>query len=205
MKNLSLLAALLGAALIATVSGCGSDNRESSSPPQVQSSQACIACHNSTNSRVTGNSVVTDWLKSAHATRPGGAGCNDCHQVDGHPENGAIPPLPNDLVCVTCHTKTVVMSTQAAHFSNFTASYLGLPLARLADTLVNPATGNPSSSSCNGCHNPHDMTSLLSVNKQWAKSAHAATNDEAFNEHAFIKKYHLQPLPHRHGLPLLRD
>ena len=124
------------------LAGCGSDNREDSpAPHKLQASQACIACHSSTNSPVTGNAIVTDYLKSAHSTKPGGAGCNDCHQVDGHPENGAIPPIPNDLVCVTCHTKTVVMSTQAAHFSNISASYLGLPLARLADTLVNPATG----------------------------------------------------------------
>jgi hypothetical protein len=187
MKKLRLVATLAGLALMAVLAGCGSDKREGSSPAQVVASQACIACHNGTVSPVTGNLVVQEWLASAHSSAPGGAGCNDCHQVGTHPANGAIPNLPNVTVCVTCHTRTVGMSTQAAHFSNRSASYLGLPLARLSDTLVNPATGNPQSSSCNGCHNPHDMTSLLSVNRQWAQSGHAAVNEDAFKEQIFIK------------------
>jgi hypothetical protein len=194
MKQLRLIAPLLCVALIAFLSGCGSEKREGSSPAQVVASQACIGCHNGTNSPVTGNSVVQEWLASAHSSAPGGAGCDDCHHVDGHPGNGSIPPLPNDTVCVACHTATVAMPTQAAHFSNLSASYLGLPLARLADTLINtpfnasnPAGTNNSSSSCNGCHNPHDMSSLLSVNHQWAQSGHADTNDDAFREQNFLK------------------
>jgi len=188
MKQLRILAPLLGVALFTFLSGCGSDKREGSSPAQVVASQACIACHSGTPvSPVTGNSVVQEWLASAHSRAPGGAGCNDCHQVGGHPGDGSFPNLPSDTVCITCHTKTVTMSTQSAHFSGTGASYTGMPLARLGDTLLNPATGSPQSSSCNGCHNPHDMTSLLSVNRQWAASAHAATNDDAFAEQAFIK------------------
>ena len=188
MKRLNLIAALLGTALIASLTGCGSDNRESSASAQFVASQACIACHSGTVSPVTGNSIVTEYLKSAHSTVAGGAGCNDCHNVGDHPGNGALPAIPNNTVCVTCHTAKVAMSTQSAHFGTIsTASYTGLPLARLANGLVNPATGDPSSSSCNGCHNPHDMTSLLSVNKQWAQSAHGAISDVPFNEQAFIK------------------
>lgn len=186
MKRLNLVTALVGAALMASLAGCGSDNRETAVTAQVQASQACIACHSGTMSPVTGNSIVTEYLRSAHSTAFGGAGCNDCHQVDGHPGNGAIPAIPNDLVCVTCHTKTVPIS--AAHFGTIsTASYTGLPLSRLADGLVNPATGDPSASSCNGCHNPHDMTSLLSVNQQWAASAHGAINDDPFREEGSVK------------------
>jgi len=187
MKRLKLIAPLLSVALIAMLAGCGSDKRESSSPAQVTASQSCIGCHNGTNSRVTGNSVVQEWLRSAHSSASGGAACDDCHHVDGHPTNGSIPPLPNDTVCIQCHTNTVTMTTQAAHFSGTSASFLGLPLSRLADTLTNPATGSVESSSCNGCHNPHDMTSLLPVNRQWADSGHGDTAAEAFNESAFIK------------------
>jgi hypothetical protein len=185
MKSLKLLAMLLGVALVVSLSGCGSGNRESSASPALQASQACIACHNTTLSPVTGNSIVTEWLRSAHNTL-NGAGCNDCHKVGGHPADGSIPAIPNDLVCVTCHTVTVPMRTAAPHFSNISASYLGGPLSKLARTLINPATGDPSSSSCNGCHNPHDVTTLLPVNQQWAQSAHAATNDGAFKETIFI-------------------
>ena len=187
MKRLNLIASLLGAALVISLAGCGSDNRESSSPAQVVASQACIACHTGTTSHVTGNSVTTEWFRSAHSSSAGGAGCNDCHQVDGHPGNGAVPNLPNNGVCVTCHTATVSMSTATAHFARYSASYLGFPVSQVSRSLINPATNDPSASSCNGCHNPHDMTSLLPVNRQWAQSAHGAITDEAFDEQAFIK------------------
>jgi predicted CXXCH cytochrome family protein len=184
MKRFNIITALLATTLIVTLAGCGSDNRESSNKQQVTASQACIACHSGTTSHVTGNSVVTEYLRSAHSVKDGGAGCDNCHQVGGHPGNGSLPNLPNNAVCISCHTATVVMKTQKAHFAATAdaASYTGLSLARINDGLLNPVTGDRSSSSCNGCHNPHDMTSLLPVNKQWAESAHGAINDDAFFE-----------------------
>jgi len=197
MKQLKTMALLLCAALAVSVSGCGSDNREGSTPAQVQASQSCLGCHNGTLSRVTGNSVAQDWLRSAHASASGGASCDDCHHATqfGHPQNGAIPPLPTDLECVRCHTNTVAMRTQMAHFANLSASYLGFPLSRLSITLVNPVNtianqGTETArswSSCNGCHNPHDVTTLLPVNRQWASSGHGDTRSETFNEDPFMK------------------
>lgn len=195
MKQLKLIAPLLCVALIGFLSGCGSDTRSSSTAPQVQAAQACLGCHTGTTSRVTGNSVAADWLRSAHASAPGGASCDDCHHVDGHPQNGSIPSLPNDTVCLQCHTNTVPIRTQSAHFANRSASFLGLPISRFSTTLINPVTtiANPGSettsswSSCNGCHNPHDVTTLLTVNRQWAQSGHGDTTAEAFNEDPFLK------------------
>ncbi|GFO60573.1 hypothetical protein GMST_28980 [Geomonas silvestris] len=198
MKQLRLIAPLVCVALVAFLSGCGSDKREGSTPPQIQASQSCLGCHSGTASRVTGASVATDWLRSAHASAAGGAGCDDCHHATqlGHPQNGSIPPLPNDSVCTAqCHTNTVAMSTQRAHFANQSASYLGFPLSRLNLTLVNPVNtiATPGTetatswSSCNGCHNPHDPTTLLTVNRQWAQSGHGDTTSEAFDEEPFVK------------------
>ncbi len=177
--SLSLLAALL-------LGGCGSGNREGTTgTPALAASQACIGCHNGAVSSVTGNLIVADWLKSAHNTK-NGASCDDCHKVGGHPLDGSVPAIPNNAVCVTCHTVTVQLS--APHFGNFSASYLGGPAGSLvAGTLLNPSSNNVHASNCNGCHNPHDPTSLLAVNQQWAQSAHAATNDEPFKGEAFIK------------------
>ncbi|GFO55695.1 hypothetical protein GMSM_27020 [Geomonas sp. Red276] len=186
MKKVNLVAAVLWAFML-VVAGCGSDHRESGSSPQLRASTGCIGCHSGTTSHVTGNSVVTEWMASAHASAAGGAGCDDCHHVDGHPSNGSIPPLPTDLVCVQCHTNTVTMATQNVHFANNSASYLGLPLSRLSQAIVNPATGDRSASACNGCHNPHDPTSLLPVNRQWAASGHGDTTDAPFDEEPFIK------------------
>jgi hypothetical protein len=176
---LSLLAALL-------LGGCGSGNREGSSATLAQqASAACIGCHNSAVSPVTGNLIVAEWANSAHNFR-NGASCNNCHNVDGHPNNGSIPAIPNNGVCVNCHT-AATMTTYAAHFSKDSPSYLGFD--NVARTLVNPANSpnNTSAASCNGCHNPHDMSTLLAVNQQWAASAHADTTDDPFKEQAFIK------------------
>jgi hypothetical protein len=193
MKVLKAMAPLLLAlAMLSILAACGSDKRQSSTPNQVVFSQRCIGCHSGTNSHVTGNSVVQEWLASAHSRAPFGAGCDDCHHVDGHPENGVTPPLPADTVCLGCHGALVPIS--GAHFSNFTgtgtrfgASFTGLPRNRFAETLINPATGDRSSSACNGCHNPHDVSTLLPVNRQWAASAHGNVQDEPFNEDPFIK------------------
>ena len=160
MKRLNLIASLLGAALVISLAGCGSDNRESSQTASLAASQACIACHTSKLSPVTGNSIVTEWLNSAHNTRSGAA-CPDCHATNGHPTSGALPNIPGDTVCLKCHTANS-MKTYNAHFVG-AASYDATKAAYVAPYDTN---------ACRVCHNPHDMTTLLSVNKQWAESGH---------------------------------
>ena len=53
---------------------------------------------------------------------------------------GAIPPLPNDLVCVTCHTNTVPMSTQGHIFQTFPPPTLA---CRLRDSPTPSLTRPP--------------------------------------------------------------
>ncbi|UFS71395.1 hypothetical protein LPW11_04170 [Geomonas sp. RF6] len=188
MKKARVLAYFMGLAAVLSLWGCGSDNRETSTqPPQVVASQACIGCHNGNTSTVTGNNIFQEWQRSAHASADGGAGCDDCHHVDGHPQNGSIPPLPNSLTCIQCHSNTVAFATQRAHFSNRTASYMGFGLNQINRSLANPVQGQHSNG-CNGCHNPHDVTTLLPVNRQFAQSGHGRFTDEAFSEEVFIDR-----------------
>jgi len=187
MKKVRIVAVCTGLAALLSLWGCGSDNRETSSQPsQVTASQRCIACHNTNVSTVTGGNIYQDWARSAHASASGGAGCDDCHHVDGHPENGSVPQLPNSSTCVQCHTKTVAMTSQRAHFSNMSASYMGFGADQIDRITGNPVLGQHFNG-CNGCHNPHDVTTLLPVNRQFAESGHGAVGDAPFNEDPFIK------------------
>ena len=179
MKASKLIIPVLGAVFVAGLSACSSDTREGTGTASLLASQACISCHTSKLSPVTGNAIVTEWLASAHNTR-NGAACPDCHAVNGHPSSGLIPSIPGtDSVCLGCHT-AVTMKTYAAHFGTIsTASYLGRPDALFVDS--NPVTSPANAFGCRGCHNPHDTTSLINVNKQWATSKHAGIADLPFN------------------------
>ncbi len=160
MKRMNLIASLLGAAAIASLAGCGSDNRESSATASFTASQACIACHTTYKSPVTGNNIVTEWQASAHNTR-NGASCPDCHATNGHPSSGALPNIPGDTVCLNCHT-SVTMKSYSSHFFG-SATYNATRAA-----YVTPYDTN----TCRVCHNPHDTTTLLTVNRQWKQSGH---------------------------------
>jgi hypothetical protein len=178
------------------LNGCGSSSKEGVTQTDTfRASAGCIECHaTSLVSGVTGAFIVSEWENGAHNTK-NGAGCPDCHATNGHPTSGAIPTIPSGLICVNCHNSATNMKTFAAHFSNFSASYLGL--TSITRSFANPVLTNnfdsvnnftlTSSRICLGCHNPHDNTTLLSINKDWATSAHAATTDDAFKEQIFIK------------------
>ena len=174
MKNLFLSTTVLGAMLILSLAGCGSDSRESSTTASLAASQTCIACHTSKKSPITGNNIADEWLASAHNTK-NGASCADCHKPNGHPTNMNITTNPLDAVCTECHT-TATMKTGIAHFVGYTTN-------RAQAAYVNSTDVNK----CRVCHNPHDMTSLIGVNKAWASSGHGNTNALAFTEDPWRK------------------
>ncbi|WP_052263424.1 hypothetical protein [Geobacter pickeringii] len=154
---------LLGATALFALAGCGSGNRETAIDQQTASYQAsagCIGCHSTKVSPVTGALIVNEWKASAHNTR-NGASCPDCHTTNGHPTSGAIPNIPGDTVCLNCHTATS-MKTYSAHFVG------GATFNSTQAAFVAPYDAN----SCRVCHNPHDTTTLLTVNKQWEQSGH---------------------------------
>lgn len=157
---------LLGATALLALAGCGSGNRESAIDQQTASYQAsagCISCH-ATNktSPVTGALIVEEWKKSAHNTR-NGAACTDCHTNSGHPNNGGIiVKAVQDTQCGTCHT---VARLGTPHFANYTTS--------LAAQYVSQT--DAAGVQCRQCHNPHDTTSVIQYNKDWAESGHGST------------------------------
>ena len=134
MKHLNLFSALLGAALIEALPAAAATTVKAlkSTSHGLPGMYRLPQQHHFAGYRQLGGRRL---LKSAHCTKPGGAGCNDCHQVDGHPENGSIPPLPNDLVCVTCHTNTVAMSTTGGAFFEL---YRLLPWTAACETRRHP-------------------------------------------------------------------
>jgi len=165
MKLSKSLTLLLGTAAMVTMYGCGSDNRESNIDQQsvtFQASAACISCH-ATNktSPVTGALIVEEWKKSVHNTKAGAA-CTDCHTNSGHPNGGSIVAAVQDTQCATCHTTT---SLGYPHFANYTTS--------LAAQYVSQT--DAAGVQCRQCHNPHDTTSLIQYNKDWAESGHGST------------------------------
>lgn len=173
MKLTKSLVALLSIGVVAAISGCGKDAIESGSVPQTAAfnkSQACFSCHATKVSSVTGAQIVDEWKASAHNTR-NGAACTDCHTTNGHPTSGAVPDIPLDAVCVTCHTSST-MKTYAAHFDGGTT----FDATKAAYVTPNDVNG------CRVCHNPHDMTTLMRINKQWAESKHGKTDEPAWAE-----------------------
>lgn len=182
MKLSKSLTLLLGAAAMFAMYGCGSDNRESNIDQQSASYQAsadCISCH-ATNktSPVTGALIVEEWKKSAHNLE-GGAACTDCHTNSGHPNGGAIVAAVQDTQCGTCHTAA---SLGAEHFSPFA----NLTSAQYVSQV------DAAGVQCRQCHNPHDTTSLIQYNKDWAESGHgdiAFSNDGDSNNNSVNSHY----------------
>ena len=173
LKSVGLLTA---ATAVAAIAGCGSDNRESSTTASFTASQACIGCHSAKTSTVTGNLIAGEWQESAHNTK-NGAACDDCHTNSGHPDGGSIVKAVSDAQCLECHT---VARLSAPHFAQYTTSLAAQYVSQHDAATVQ----------CRGCHNPHDTTSLMQYNRDWAESGHGdvhyvpgAADESSVNSH----------------------
>ncbi|GLI37126.1 hypothetical protein KI811_18040 [Geobacter hydrogenophilus] len=190
MKLSKSLTLLLGTAAMFALYGCGSSNRESAIDQQSASFQAsagCISCHSTKVSPVTGALIVDEWKASKHNTG-NGASCGDCHKPQGHP-NGSVTKNPSNAVCEECHT-AATMRTGVAHFGDPADPTKAFYVSSL-DRTGGVAQGNmtfPGGNGCQTCHNPHDTTTLMTINQQWAGSAHAATADLPFTEDPWRKQ-----------------
>lgn len=180
----------------AAISGCGDGNhgvQSTASAASLESSQGCIDCHSDVSSPVVATAKITEeWKSSNHNTsksgRQYGAGCADCHEPEnGHPGScsrchGGVPSAVNvtgsdiirnpeeQLKCYKCHH---ARSLSAGHFNNYsTATY--------AEFVT-----KDNAAKCRNCHNPHDVTTLMSLNKDWAASGHGNTRSAAWSDRDF--------------------
>lgn len=159
--------------------GCGEKTVVASGSTKSEQSQACIDCHRSVISPVTGALIVEEWKLSHHNTF-NGAGCADCHDPEpGHPTgctlcHGGTPTAPSDHVssnpdrdgkCYKCHAATnglfPASGTRGAHFNNSTS--VKYPASYVSSKYEN---------NCRACHNPHDTTTAMVRAREWAKSGH---------------------------------
>jgi len=175
----------------ALASGCGDGNSGTSvSSASLAASQLCIDCHADADDPVVAGAKITDeWKKSKHCSDVVGAGCSDCHEPQtGHPNvcsrcHGGAPTAFNitgtDVVlnpdaekkCYKCHGRITLSS---GHFTNNTS-------ATAPGSYVSKNYAN----NCRACHNPHDPTSLMSLNKDWASSGHGEATAAAWSTEDF--------------------
>lgn len=185
MKRTNLIAPLLATVALAGIVGCSSDNREAGAATTAafQVSSACIACHaDNKTSPVTGVRIVDEWKAGAHNTR-NGASCPDCHKPTGHPNGGSITAHPNDTVCQECHTIPATRDLAAklrAHFINYTTASGGVSASYV---------GGEDAQACRVCHNPHDNSSVMKANRDWAQSGHADTEALPFVKYRFKEAF----------------
>lgn len=197
MKYLRFVFTGIMIAALFLLNGCGSGNSGSAEvggTVTLESSQACIGCHAGVSSSVVVTAkIVEEWKSSNHNTsqsgRQFGAGCVDCHEpTPGHPNvcnrcHGGTPSASNvigtDVVrnpdeekkCYKCHhAKTL----SAGHFNNNTSA--NAPASYVSKNYSNK---------CRACHNPHDVTALMALNKDWAASKHGNPNEVAWQYYDF--------------------
>lgn len=116
-KSLFLALSLLILVLL-VVGGCGSSNKEGGIANVTKvGDTACVQCHSSTVDQITGESIVTQYNRSAHKDADG---CEGCHGNGGqHNGVGPIPyPKPDVTRCEYCHDGKTAPVTTAAKWAN---------------------------------------------------------------------------------------
>lgn len=140
--------------MAALLYGCGSSSKSGGSINSVATvgDTACVQCHSAAKDPLTGEGLIDQYNKSAHASAASlnGAGCEACHG-GGAQHNGVGPiayPVPDATRCATCHTST-----------NSTVLQTGLAMARAADDPTNPSNhanggyeGVVTNEPCYRCH-----------------------------------------------------
>ncbi|ACH40349.1 lipoprotein cytochrome c [Citrifermentans bemidjiense Bem] len=180
MRLKSLLFLFLVPVLVA---GCGGGTSDNGVPiSKLAASQGCmnLSCHGTMTSPGTGAVIADEWRASAHNLK-NGAGCADCHEPDaGHPNTCSkchggggfgVTKNPDQAgKCGKCHGLShpgdVMVARAPQHFGNMTASLANNKYR--ASYVSSNYVGN-----CRACHNPHDPSSAMNVNRDWAASGHA--------------------------------
>lgn len=137
--------------MAALMYGCGSSSKEGSGTPSTVATigdTACVQCHSAAKDPVTGETIVSQYDKSAHYLA--GKGCESCHG-GGAQHNGVGPipyPAPDATRCATCHTET-----------NSTVFQIALTMKGAAEDPTNPSNhanggyeGIATGEKCYRCH-----------------------------------------------------
>lgn len=207
MKKSVLFSALAGIVAACMLAGCGSgDTTGTGTVSTLAASESCMNCHGTAVSAVTGQNISEEWLASTHNTG-NGASCGDCHEpAAGHPEScsschgGGTPSPGQDEVvrnpdaaqkCYKCHGPShptdIMISEAPQHFGNMTASIANTTYR--ASYVSSMYVGN-----CRKCHNPHDPTSQIGINQDWADSGHGDTLVQARTRYDFKTRGSYEPV-----------
>ncbi|TSK05777.1 MAG: cytochrome C [Geobacter sp.] len=164
------------------LAACGGSNTDTSgSVSKLAQSQKCMdtSCHAGSVSPGTGKLIVQEWLASSHNTA-NAAGCADCHEPHpGHPSScskchgggSGVALLNPDASgkCGKCHglafPNDLMVRLAPQHFGNMTTSFSDSKYR--ASYVSSNYVGN-----CRKCHNPHNPTAAINVNRDWADSGH---------------------------------
>ena len=204
MKVRYHVAFLLLVILLTALTGCGSGTGSSEFASSIAASQQCISCHSGNSSAispVTGGLIVDEWKRSIHSTA-NAAACVDCHgPAHNHPNNSSLCSTchggsntvearfldpDGTLQCDRCHASSSTIRPLAApHFNNITSP-------ANAESTGLKRNGYPASfvtsrgiGKCRNCHNPHDPTSNMQRNIEWAESGHGSMNGEGWRHYDF--------------------
>jgi hypothetical protein len=203
MNHLRTFVLLTLLAMPAVLSGCGSGSgAPATQVTALQAATACINCHGTAKSPGTGLAIIDEWQRSTHNTA-NAASCRDCHDpAPGHPNNcslchnGAgtnsqcdVSTNPDkDQKCFKCHGPNhptdVMIANAPQHFNNMTAGYK-FPASYVSSRYVGR---------CRACHNPHDPTTNIAINKQWAASGLGDTTSGARVNYDFKTRGTYEPV-----------
>ena len=191
--------------LLISLAGCGNDNSLSQTASNFAASETCIKCHKTERaiSSVTGASINDEWASSAHNSMHG-ASCIDCHgSGNGHPSScggchGGSTTVGLEFhnpekasMCYKCHglnhPEDIMVSLAPQHFGNMTASINNNSYR--ASYVSSQYVGN-----CRKCHNPHDPSGYIAINRQWAGSGHGNTLSGARTRYDFKTRGSYEPV-----------
>lgn len=188
-KSVTLFMLFLPLLLLA---GCGENTTSGATATStLADSLTCIGCHGSAVSPVTGAAIADEWKLSRHNTASAnnssgvGAGCRDCHEpAAGHPNNcgrchgGGTPSASNVTgLDVTANPDTMLKCSKCHHGGTLSPAHFRNSTSLTMNTSLYPASYVSSRyiGNCRKCHNPHDPTSQMAANQQWARSGHGNT------------------------------
>lgn len=193
-------------AFLLILSACGNDNLVSKTTSTFAASETCINCHKTSRatSAVTAAIINDEWSNSAHNSM-NGASCIDCHgSGNGHPNScggchgGSTPQAGVEFhdpekaeMCYKCHglshPNDAMLLSAPQHFGNQTTSFSKSNYR--ASYISSRYAGN-----CRKCHNPHDPTSQIDINRQWAESGMGETTSATRVNYDFKTRGSYEPV-----------